>query len=308
MSIETKQRSVENSPKLREIGEKVVSLLENLRNLVAWWYITYDEDEDNTSTMPYMMHKGNFDSETMITMLEQNMFQRLYYVNTDEPPLTPYDVIEGSIELIDNTNTYHEKLAIYLFKRNNTSFLGVSDTIMHPNSTVFEYPPKSFVSILFYMVNPEIERILRNLSRRYLTSNEYMLNTWESVYDRVIVTKVEKDILNSKKFVHINAVYSSLNVQHSQRYNVLSSVRTYVIDIDEEALQQIFNIELRKAKHILEYYMTNEVEIAYFMKRMLPKPDIITLLDDLNHILPSVRKVPMLIKIIEQLDDEYFKK
>ncbi|MEM1829982.1 MAG: hypothetical protein QXK07_04295 [Desulfurococcaceae archaeon] len=320
MSVETKKRNVENSLKLKEIGKEVASLLNNLNNLVMWWYTNYSEQEDNTSTMPYMMHRYNFDSdEVKIATLEPSMFQRLFYVITDKPFINQYDDLEGWICLFDIANKDYGNLSIYLLKRKNstvyllkrkdTSVLGVSDVQMSQNTPVFEYPPRSFASILFFMVNPEVEKYLRNLSKEYLHSNEdlYTLDTWEYVYDRVRETKIERDIEHPKKHEYRNDVNSSLNVSGSQRYRLLSSISTCTISSGEN-LQQYFTVEMKKGEHILEYYMTNEIEMSYLLRRLLPRSDIVNLLNDVSSLLPSIRKIPALVKVLEQLDDEWFTK
>ncbi|MEM1842682.1 MAG: hypothetical protein QXL19_09935 [Ignisphaera sp.] len=310
MSVETKKRNVENSLKLKEVGKEVASLLNNLNNLVMWWNTNYDEHEDNTSIMLYTMHRYNFDSdEVKIATIDPSMFQRLFNVITDKPFLSQYDDFREWICLFDIANKDYGNLSIYLLKKESTTVLGITDTQMIPNTPIFEYPPRSFASILFFMINPDVERYLRNLSKEYLHSNEdlYMLNTWEYVYDRVRETKIDRDIEHPKNHVYGNDVYSSLNVSKSQRYRLLSSISLCTISSGEDS-HQYFTVVLDKGEHILEYSMTNEIEMSYLLRRLLPRSDVVNLLNDASTLLPSIRKIPVLVKVIEHLDDEWFMK
>ncbi|MEM4744425.1 MAG: hypothetical protein QXK54_04510 [Ignisphaera sp.] len=251
--------------------------------------------------------------------MESGMFRRLYDVINEEPFLSePYDLV-GRINLLIITSEGHERMATYLFKRKDTTILGVADLNLNQDSTVFEYPPRTFTSVLFYMLNPEVEKYIRHLARDYLHSNEVieMLNTWESVYDRVMMTKVEKDILNSKKLEYGNALDSAFIVSDSPRYKVLSLIGICPLG-EGESLQRFYKVVLKKVKINSEYFkidnidpeylMIHELDMVYFMKKMLPRTDIITLFEDTSSLLQLVRKVPVLIKLIESLDDEWFTK
>ncbi|MEM1759498.1 MAG: hypothetical protein QXU26_02155 [Thermofilaceae archaeon] len=44
------------------------------------------------------------------------------------------------------------------------------------------------------------------------------------------------------------------------------------------------------------------------MRKLLPRSDVVALLEDASSLLQMVRKVPVLVKAVEQLDDEWFTK
>ncbi|MEM1696335.1 MAG: hypothetical protein QXQ90_07045, partial [Desulfurococcaceae archaeon] len=235
---------------------------------------------------------------------------------SSKPPQNPRTLgrgggqdLEGWINLSNITSASCGKLTIYLFKRNDTSVLGVSEAQPSQISAVFEYPPRSFASVLFFMVNPEVERFLRDLSGEHLRSKKNLdaLSTWEYVYDRVRVTKVERDIVRPKKLEYGDAVGSALDVSDSQRYRVLSSVSTRTVGSGED-LRRFFTVKLKKAGLNPEYFMTSEFEMAYLMRKLLPRSDVVALLEDASSLLQMVRKVPVLVKAVEQLDDEWFTK
>ncbi|MEM1694065.1 MAG: hypothetical protein QXH21_07330 [Ignisphaera sp.] len=325
METKVKRNGMESSVKVEitYVVRTVTTLLKNLNELNMMWFSTYNninEHEDIPSTMLYSMRRSYFDpDEVRIATLEPSAFQRLYLVRADKPFLSESNDLEGRISLLDITSGDYGQMATYLFKRKDATVLGVADIDLNQYSTIFEYPPRSFASVLFFMVNPEVEKYLRDLSRRYLTSKEdiEMLDTWEYVYDRVRETKVERDVSLRKKPGYRNALDSVFSVCDSPRYKVLSSIGIRSIG-EGETLQKFYTVGLKKVKISSKYFKFNEInpeylmsqehEMVYLLKRLLPRSDVVALSEDASTLLQMVRKVPILIKVLEQLDNEWFTK
>ncbi|MEM1679527.1 MAG: hypothetical protein QXD20_09900 [Ignisphaera sp.] len=308
MKITNKKRDVATHTWLSEVIDKVISLLNDLSNLNGWWYIEYRWNKRNDSDMLYSMHRCMFSNADIVSNLDLQNSVEMFDLRLDGPGIWGSYNLSGSIKLIyEKTSNF----AVYKFTRDSLSVLGVSEVQMSQHSIVFEYPPRSFASVLFFMVNPEVEKFVRKIAEQQLVSEEEReaLNTWEYVYDRVRETKIDREIpFQSNKLPYGNDLISSLEASSSSKYKSLSMVGIMAFRLCDNYPYKLFVVILRKSNEEVAYFMEKGTGMFYLFDAMLPRSDVVALSEDVSTLLPSVRKVPVLIKVVESLDSEWFTK
>ncbi|MEM4854660.1 MAG: hypothetical protein QXE75_04500 [Sulfolobales archaeon] len=306
MEITDKKRDVECT-RLSEAVDNVISLLNDLSNLNGWWYIEYRERKRNDSDMLYSMYKYMFSDVDIVSNLDlQN--SEVFDLSLGEPGITDSYNLSGDIELVYEESS---NFAVYRFTKGSLSVLGVSDVQIYPNTRVFEYPPRSFASVLFFMVNPEVEKFVRKIAEQQQVSEEEReaLNTWEYVYDRVRETKIDREIpFPYDELSYRYDLISEFVTSSSSKYKSLSRVGTTTFEAGDGDLYELFVVILRKRNEYVKYYMESGTEMFYLFDALLPRSDVVALSEDASSLLPSVRKVPVLIKVVESLDSEWFTK
>ncbi|MEM0030905.1 MAG: hypothetical protein QXW93_00440 [Desulfurococcaceae archaeon] len=308
MEATDKKRGVATRTRLSEAVDKVISLLDDLSNLNGWWYNEYRERERKDSDMLYGMRRDMFTDANTVSNLDLQNSAEVFDLHLGEPDISDSYNLSGSIKLIyEETSDF----AVYRLTRDSLSVLGVSYVQMFPDTIVFEYPPRSFASVLFFMVNPEVESFVRKIAEQQPVSEEEReaLNTWEYVYRKVRETKVDREIPSPfDELLYGNDLISELVTSSSPKYKSLSMVGTTTFEVGGGDLYELFIVVLRKRNKYVKYYMTSGTEMLYLFDAMLPRSDVVALLEDVSALLPSIRKVPVLVKALEQLDDEWFTK
>ncbi|MEM1876556.1 MAG: hypothetical protein QXH21_07240, partial [Ignisphaera sp.] len=71
---------------------------------------------------------------------------------------------------------------------------------------------------------------------------------------------------------------------------------------------RLYRVDMKKRDTLLEFTMKYEQELAHLLEEMVPRSDISALSHDVPNLLNQVRKVPVLVKVIETLDENWFKK
>ncbi|MEM1830173.1 MAG: hypothetical protein QXJ97_01430 [Desulfurococcaceae archaeon] len=311
MEITDKKRDEATHTWLSKAVDKVISLINDLINLNGWWYIEYRWNKRNDNNMLYGMYRCMFSDVDIVSNLDlQN--SEVFDLRLGRPGISDFNILCGSIKLVYEKSS---NFAVYRFTRDSLSVLGVSEVQMISESIVFEYPPRSFASVLFFMVNPEVEKFVRKFVRKIAEQQQVSeeereaLITWEYVYDRVRETKIDREItFQSNKLPYINDLVSRLEVSSSSKYKSLSMIGTTSLKLSDEYLYKLFVVILRKKNEKVVYYIENKTGMFYFFNALLPRSDVVALSEDASTLLPSVRKVPILIKVLEQLDDEWFTK
>ncbi|MEM1830162.1 MAG: hypothetical protein QXJ97_01375 [Desulfurococcaceae archaeon] len=325
MDVETRERSWEVDVESNHVVDSIASLLENLRNLNAWWYTNYSFKPSGNSAVYRVVLNTKLSAENIV-VVEPGRFQRLYTVDIDEPFMWNLGIVEGLIGVIDVSQRSSSRLEVHVFRRSQPALVVKvtgnlpprGDTVFdYPRGdpgTVFEYPPGSLVSMLFYLLNPEVERFVRGLAKEHLTSEEAAeaLDTWSYTYDKVMEIKVGNNIPPAS--FRYNALTSYLSVGYSSRYRVLSLIEIMVVPIlgkyDEFDINmlRLYRVDMKKRDTLLEFTMKYEQELAHLLEEMVPRSDISALSHDVPNLLNQVRKVPVLVKVIETLDENWFKK
>ncbi|MEM1704094.1 MAG: hypothetical protein QXQ31_08585 [Zestosphaera sp.] len=308
MEVTGKKRGVTIRTRLGEAVDKVISLLNDLSNLNGWWYNEYRERERKDSDMLYGMRRDMFTGANIVSNLGLQSPAEMFDLSLGEPDISDSYDLFGSIKLA------YEKpsnFAVYRFTRGSLSVLGVSDAQPSQISTVFEYPPRSFASVLFFMVNPEVEKSVRKIAEQHLASEEEReaLSSWEYAYRKVRETKVDREIPSPfDELPYGNGLISELVTSSSPKYRCLSMVGTTVFEVGDGDLYELFVVMLRRRNEYVKYYMASGTEMLHIFDAMLPRSDVVALLEDASALLPNVRRVPVLVKAVEQLDDEWFTK
>ncbi|MEM4844673.1 MAG: hypothetical protein QXU08_09740 [Ignisphaera sp.] len=307
MKITNKKRDEATRTRLSEAVDKVISLLNDLSNLNGWWYIEYRWNKRNDSDMLYTMRRYMFSDVDIVSNLDlQN--SEVFDLSLGEPGITDSYNLSGDIELVYEESS---NFAVYRFTKGSLSVLGVSDVQIYPNTRVFEYPPRSFASVLFFMVNPEVEKFVRKIAEQQQVSEEEReaLITWEYVYDRVRETKIDREIpFPYDELSYRYDLISEFVTSSSSKYKSLSRVGTTTFEAGDGDLYELFVVILRKRNEYVKYYMESGTEMFYLFDALLPRSDVVALSEDASSLLPSVRKVPVLIKVVESLDSEWFTK
>ncbi|MEM1913878.1 MAG: hypothetical protein QW067_12130 [Thermofilaceae archaeon] len=308
MEVAGKKRGVATRTRLSEAVDKVISLLNDLSNLNGWWYNEYRERERKDSDMLYGMSRDMFTGANTVSNLGLQSPAEMFDLSLGEPDISDSYDLFGSIKLA------YEKpssFAVYRFTKGSLSVLGVSEAQLSPNTTVFEYPPRSFASVLFFMVNPEVEKSVRKIAEQHLASEDEReaLSSWEYVYRKVRETKVDREIPSPfDELPYGNGLISELVTSSSPKYRCLSMVGTTVFEVGDGDLYELFVVILRRRNEYVEYYMASGTEMLNIFDALLPRSDVVALLEDASSLLQMVRKVPVLVKAVEQLDDEWFTK
>ncbi|MEM2262173.1 MAG: hypothetical protein QXK24_06965 [Ignisphaera sp.] len=307
MEIVDRKRDESISIQLSEVVDNLVSLITELSYLNGWWYKEYGKYKRIYNKMMYETYINILTKPIQVLNLEQQNIKEIIDLNLVEPKISDFDYLHGNIDLIyENASNY----SIYRFTKNSTSLLGITTTILFPKPIVFEYPPKSFASILFYMLNPKIENIVRKIAKQYIASEEdhETLNIWENVYKRIIETKIDKEITSPfRDLTYKDGLTSKINIAYSSRYKVLSSINTTLLyDKHYKEICKMFSVSFNKKNEYIMYYMITKSSIIYILDAMLPQSEIKNLSEDTQYILSIIRKVPVLIKTLENLDNEWF--
>ncbi|MEM1696560.1 MAG: hypothetical protein QXQ31_08450 [Zestosphaera sp.] len=325
MDAKTGKRSRKVDVESNHVAASIVSLLENLRNLNAWWYDNYGFIPSSNSVV-YSVVLNTKLSVKNIVAVEPKRFQRLYTVDVDKPFMWDLGILEGLIGVIDVSQKSSSRLKVYVFRRSKPTLVikitgnlpPRGDTVFdYPRGdpdTVFEYPPRSLVSMLFYLLNPEVERFVRELAREYLTSEEAAeaLDTWSYTYDKVMEIKIDSDVPPAS--FRYNALTSYLLLGYSGRYRMLSLIEIMAVPILDRydecdiSMLRLYRVGMKKRDALLEFTMKYEQELAHLLEEMVPRSDISALSHDVPNLLNQVRKVPVLVKVIETLDEDWFKK
>ncbi|MEM1693569.1 MAG: hypothetical protein QXU08_08185 [Ignisphaera sp.] len=308
MSV-TKRRDEKDITLVKQAAIATTEFLNELNNLTGWWIINYnDKDkkkEDNV--MLYEMIGNQFDVVEKVSTLD--LQTTVYDLRVTEPLLMPniFIVVAGGIDVVLKTS---DNFSVYRLTKGQTTMLGISENPHSGLSTVFEYPPGSLVSMLFYLLNPEVERFVRGLAKEHLTSEEAAeaLDTWSYTYDKVMEIKINKRIgpqLEESRYRDV--LVSKFIVNYSGKYRSLDTIAFDVVNTGWD-LQRLYVVILKRKGEYVTYFMVNRKEVKHLLDAMLSYSDIVALAKDSSTILSAVRKVPVLVKVIESLDKDWFKK
>ncbi|MEM3964285.1 MAG: hypothetical protein QW584_00985 [Thermofilaceae archaeon] len=305
MSI-TKKRDEEDMTLVEQASIATTEFLNELNNLTGWWIINYKDKEKKKegNVMLYELIENQFNMVEKVSTLD--LQTTVYDLRVTEPLLVPNFPLEvaGGIDVVLKTS---DNFSVYRLTKGQTTMLGISEDI-HV-STVFEYPPRSLVSMLFYLLNPEVERFVRELAREHLTSEEAAeaLDTWSYTYDKVMEIKINKRIgpqLEESRYRDV--LVSKFIVNYLGKYRSLDTIAFDVVKTGWD-LQRLYVVILKRKEEYVTYFMVNQKEVKHLLDAMLPYSDIVALAKNSSTILSAVRKVPMLVKVIESLDEDWFK-
>ncbi|MEM2260960.1 MAG: hypothetical protein QXK24_00770 [Ignisphaera sp.] len=302
--IKTKMDEEDTTPALVEQAAiATTEFLNELNNLNGWWFINYEEEKKKDNMMLYELIGNQITTAEKISNLD--LQTTVYDPRSIKPCMvlgTPN--VAGGTDVVLRT---HKNLSVYRFK-GRTTVLGVSEDPHTGLDIVFEYPPRSLISVLFYLLNPEIERFVRKLVKEHLTSDKDVeaLDTWSYAYDKVIGIKVDKRIGPQLEVTQYRDLLTSkFIVYQSEKYNSLDTIALDVVK-DGWDLQKLYVVTLKRKGKYITYFMIRQEEVLHLLDAMLPPSEIVALAKDSSNILIAIRKVPILVKAIESLNYDWF--
>ncbi|MEM4844522.1 MAG: hypothetical protein QXU08_08955 [Ignisphaera sp.] len=325
MSVEVKSKKSEDRELLfKQVVDDVISLFVYLENINLWWFAKYEldyrygEDDNENSSMIYRVSRGVIQHIIKIKEsinLDLRHIQQVYSLEAEEPYINELDHIDGSIKIALLPVNKKNKYKAYVLEKKEVTPLAVSANFSDESFDIFEYPPRSLVSTIFYTLNPKVERCMRELAKQYLTPEGYaeVIGTWEYAYDRIMSERITIDL--SQVFDEIRqdlgmkydiAQSFEFNTENSPRYKLLTEVGTYITYDYYDNVEEWFYVRLKIDDKPVNYYTDKRRGLVYFLRKMVPRSDVVALSEDVSFMLKRLMKVPVLVKVLESLDGEWF--
>lgn len=323
MSVEVKSKKSEDTELLfKQVVDDVISLFVYLENINLWWFAKYElgyryeEDDNEKSSMIYSVSRSAIQHIIKKSIsLDLRHVQQVYSLEAEHPYIDESDNIDGSIKIALLPVNKKNKYKAYVLKSKEVTPLAVSVNFSGESFDIFEYPPRSLVSTMFYTLNPKVERCMRELAKQYLTPEKYaeVIGTWEYAYDKIMSERITTDL--SQVFARIRRKIErkydtvqvfDLNTENSPRYKLLAELGTYITYDYYDDVEEWLYIRLKIDKNPVDYFTNERRGLVYFLRKMVPRSDVVALSEDVSFMLKQVMKVPVLIKVIESLDGEWF--
>ncbi|MEM1876795.1 MAG: hypothetical protein QXH21_08450 [Ignisphaera sp.] len=323
MSVEVKSKKSEDRELLfKHVVDDVISLSVYLENINLWWFAKYEldyrygEDDNENSSMIYRVSRGviqNIIKESI--NLDLRHIQQVYSLEAERPYINELDHIDGSIKIALLPVNKKNKYKAYVLEKKEVTPLAVSVNFSDESFDIFEYPPRSLVSTIFYTLNPKVERCMRELAKQYLTPEGYaeVIGTWEYAYDRIMSERITIDL--SQVFDEIRqdlgmkydiAQSFEFNTENSPRYKLLTEVGIYITYDYYDNVKDWIYVRLKIDDDLINYYTDERRGLVYFLRKMVPRSDVVALSEDVSFMLKRLMKVPVLVKVLEGLDGEWF--
>lgn len=172
---------------------------------------------------------------------------------------------------------------------------------------VYEYPPVSTSSILFFALNPSIEREVRGRYDGVRDGSTEQSETWRFSFESSTAADPPKTIPSHPLF---SASSSSLDLEGYPGLSEFVSAGESVVSNPEDGdLERLFFVSLRHGggDEVTTYETKDVRKFATLVSLLVPAGEISAIERAVDAVSVAVRRVPVIVSALLSLDDEWFK-
>lgn len=181
---------------------------------------------------------------------------------------------------------------------------------------LYEYPPRSIESLMFFLLNPALDAavekvVRRNIDSGVISSEEFrkMVELWSYTRDQVsglFVTKVP-DISSSDDYLDY-LVTSTVRLENMPGLHRFVGAATVIFISDSFDVINMYILCLKEGEKYFKYYVEDEQSFEDLVTHMVPQQERAIVIRELSKTVERIMSIPVVTKSIKTIEPGWFKK
>lgn len=218
-----------------------------------------------------------------------------------------YDV---SISTWEQYYTYVD-IDVKYSRENSVTILVIDDAVavFTRGENLYEYPPRSIESLMFFALNPEVDGIAESVARKSLEDGliqsgdlRERLETWVYVRNQVAGLRVTEIPQADSDYV----ITSLINLEGVSGLKKFVGVETVQYYTDGEDSIFMYALSVSDGEFVHKYYTDDERSLNMLIDAMISPLERRTVAKELERITDRVSTVPVVVRTINSLFPEWF--